>query len=88
MFKPDLEKVEEPEIKLPTTLYHRKSREFEKNIYLCFIGYAKAVDSVDNYKSWEILKEREYKTTIPACLLRNLFEQVKEQRLKPDMYTK
>ena len=34
-----------------------KAREFQKNIYLCFIDYAKAFDSVDNYKSWEILKE-------------------------------
>ena len=49
-----------------------KTNDFQKNIYLCFIDYAKAFDSVDNYKSWEILKEN-FKTTIPACLLRNLF---------------
>ena len=37
MFKLDLEKAEEPEIKLPTSFHHRKAREFQKNIYFCFI---------------------------------------------------
>ena len=34
-----------------------KAREFQKNIYFCFIDYAKAFDSVDHKKLWEILKE-------------------------------
>ena len=49
-----------------------KAREFQKNIYFCFIDYAKAFDCVDHNKLWKILKE----TGIPdhlACLLRNLY---------------
>ena len=40
-----------------------KAREFQKNIYFCFIDYAKAFDCVDQNKLWKILKEREYQTT-------------------------
>ena len=59
MFKLDLEKAEEPEIKLPTSLSWiiGKAREFQENIYFCFIDYAKAFDCVDHNKLWEILKE-------------------------------
>ena len=39
-----------------------KAREFQKNIYFCFIDYAKAFDSVDHNKLWKILQEREYQT--------------------------
>ena len=46
MFKLDLEKAEEPEIKLPTSAGSSKKQEFQKNIY-CFIDYAKAFDCVD-----------------------------------------
>ena len=35
----------------------KKAREFQKNIYFCFIDYAKAIDCVDNHKLWKILKE-------------------------------
>ena len=48
-----------------------KAREFQKNIYFCFIDYAKAFDSVDHNKLWKILQEMgilDYLT----CLLRNL----------------
>ena len=45
MFKLVLEKPEEPEIKLPTSAgSSKKAREFQKNIYFCFIDYAKAFD--------------------------------------------
>ena len=47
MFKLVLEKAEEPEIKLPTSA-GSKAREFQKNIYFCFIDYAKAFDCVDH----------------------------------------
>ena len=57
MFKLDLEKAEEPEIKLPTSAGPLKKREFQKNIYFCFIDYAKAFDCVDHNKLWKILKE-------------------------------
>ena len=40
-----------------------KAREFQKNIYFCFIDYAKAFDSVDHNKLWKILKRWEYQTT-------------------------
>ena len=50
MFKLDFEKVEEPEIKLPTTIGSWKSKRVPENIYFCFIGYAKAFDSVDHSK--------------------------------------
>ena len=49
-----------------------KAREFQKNIYFCFIDYAKAFDCVDHNKLWKILKEM----LIPdhlTCLLRNLY---------------
>ena len=48
MFKLVLEKAEEPEIKLPTSDGLSKKQEFQKNIYLCFIDYAKAFDCMDH----------------------------------------
>ena len=50
MFKLVLEKAEEPEIKLPTSSGSWKKQEFQKNIYFCFIDYAKAFDCVDDNK--------------------------------------
>ena len=49
-----------------------KAREFQKNIYFCFIDYAKAFDSVDHHKLWKILKEKGILDHL-ICLLRNLF---------------
>ena len=73
MFKLDLEKAEEPKIKLLTSVgSSKKAREFQKNIYFCFIDYVKAFDCVDHNKLWKILKEMvilDYLT----CLLRNLY---------------
>ena len=58
MFKLDLKKAEEPEVKLPiSTGLSKKAREFQKNIYFCFIDNAKAFDCVDHNKLWKILKE-------------------------------
>ena len=71
MFKLVLEKTEEPEIKLPTSLGSSKKQEFQKNIYFCFIDYAKAFDCVDHNKLWEILKEVG-KGDHLTCVLRNL----------------
>ena len=70
MFKLVLERAEEPEIKLPTSAGLWKKQEFQRNIYVCFLDYAKAFDCVDHNKLWKILKE------IPdhlTCLLRNLY---------------
>ena len=49
-----------------------KAREFQENIYFCFIGYAKALNSVDHNKLWKILKEMEIPNHL-ICLLRNLY---------------
>ena len=73
MFKLDLEKAEEPEIKLPTSIGSLvKVREFWTNIYFCFIDDTKAVDCVDHNKLWAILKEMGIPAHLP-CLLRNLY---------------
>ena len=66
-FKLDLEKAEEPEIKLPTSAESSKKQEFQKNIYSCFIDYANAFHCVDHYNSGKFLKRWEYQTTWPAC---------------------
>ena len=49
-----------------------KAREFQKNIYFCFVDYAKAFDYVDHHKLWKILKEKGILDHL-TCLLRNLF---------------
>ena len=49
-----------------------KAREFQQNIYFCFIDYAKAFDRVDHHKLWKILKEMEIPDHL-TCLLRNLY---------------
>ena len=59
------------------------AREFQKNIYFCFIDYAKAFDCVDHNKLWKILKEREYDTTWPASW--EICMQVRKQQLELDM---
>ena len=84
MFKLVLEKAEEPEIKLPTSAgIIEKAREFQKNIYFCFIDYAKAFDCMDHNKLWKILKEMGIQTTLlpfgESCM------QVKKQQLELDM---
>ena len=73
MFKLDLEKAEEPEIKLPTSAgSSKKQEESQKNIYFCFIDYAKAFDCVDHNKLWRVLKEMGIPDHL-TCLLRNLY---------------
>ena len=61
----------------------KKVREFQKNIYFCFIDYAKAFDCVDPNKLWKILKEMEYQTTWPASW--ETYMQVRKQWLELDM---
>ena len=70
MFKLVLEKAEEPEIKLPTSI--EKARGFQKNIYFCFIDYAKVFDYVDHNKLWNILQEMGIPDHL-TCLLRDLY---------------
>ena len=68
MNKLDLEKVEEPEIKL---LDHRKSKGIPRKNF-CFIDYIKAFDCVDHNKLWKILQEMGIPDHL-ICLLRNLY---------------
>ena len=62
MFKLVLEKAEEQEIKLPTSAGSSKKQEFQKNIYFCFMGYAKAFDCVDHNNCGKFFKRWEYQT--------------------------
>ena len=73
MFKLDLEKAEEPEIKLPTSAGSQKKQESSrKNIYFCLIDYAQAFDCVDHNKLRKILNEMGIADHL-TCLLRNLY---------------
>ena len=49
-----------------------KAREFQRNIYFCYIDYAKAFDYVDHHKLWKILREMQIPDHL-TCLLRNLY---------------
>ena len=71
MFKLVLEKAKGPEIKLPKFAGSSTEQDFQKNIYFCFIDYAKAFDCMDHNKLWKILKETG-KPDHLTCLLRNL----------------
>ena len=69
----DLDKAEEPEIKLPNNSWIiKKTKEFQKNIYLCFTDYSKAFDCVDHNNQWKILKEMGTQDHL-TCLLINLY---------------
>ena len=58
MFKHDLEKAEEPKDQIANILWIiEKARVFQKNIYFCFIDYAKVFHCVDHNKLWKIIKE-------------------------------
>ena len=82
MLKLDLEKAEEPEIKLPTSIGSSKKQESSrKNIY--FIDYTKAFDCVDHNILWKILKEMGILDHF-ICLLRNLYAG-QDQQLELEM---
>ena len=83
MFKLVLEKAEEPEVKLLTSVGSSKKQEFQKNIYFCFIDYAKAFDCVDLNKLWKILRVLEIQTTWPASW--EICMQVRKQQLELDI---
>ena len=61
----------------------KNEREFQKNIYFCFIDYTKAFDSVGHNKLWKILKEMGIPDHL-TCLLRSLYA-VRKQQLELDM---
>ena len=60
-----------------------KAREFQRNIYFCFIDYAKAFDSVDHYKLWKIRKEMGISDHLTASW--EICMQVRKQQLELDM---
>ena len=64
----------------------KKAREFQKNIYFCFLDYAKAFDCVDHNKLWNILKRWEHQTTWPVSS--ETCRQVRKQQLELDMEQK
>ena len=83
MFKLVLEKAETRDQIANMHCIIEKAREFQKNIYFCFIDYAKAFDCVDHNKLWKILKRWKYQTIWPAswetCM------QARKQQLELDM---
>ena len=83
MYKLDLEKAEDRDQIANIHWIIEKARKFQKNIYFCFIDYAKAFDCVDHDKLWKILQEMEIPdhiiTSWESCML------VKKQQLELDM---
>ena len=83
MFKLDLEKARGTKDQIANIFWIiKKAREFQKNIYFCFIDYAKAFDCVDHNKLWKILKEMGIPDHL-TCLLRNLY--AGQEQLEQDM---
>ena len=72
MFKLDLEKAEEPEIKLPTSVGSSKKQEISRKTSTCFIDYTKDFYCVDHKKLWKILKEMGIPDHL-TCLLRYMY---------------
>ena len=71
--KLDVEKAEEPEIKLPTSVgSQKKARDFQKSIYFCFSDYTKGFGCMDRNKLWKILQEMGIPDHL-SCLLRNMY---------------
>ena len=81
VFQLDLEKAEEQIAKICWII--EKAREFQKNIYFCFIDFTKAFDCVDHHKSGKFFKRWEYQTTWPASW--ETFMKVRKQQLELDM---
>ena len=76
----DFKKAERPEIKLPKSIGSSKTERVPKNIYFCFIDYAKAFDCMDHNKVWKILKEMGiWSASWEICM------QVRKQQLELDM---
>ena len=83
MFKLNLEKAEEPEIKLQTSTGSLKKQEFQKNIYFCFVDYVKAFDCTDHNKLWKILKEMGIPDHLTASW--EICMQIRKQQLEQDL---
>ena len=84
IFKLELEKSEESETKWPTSTGSLKKQESSrKNIYFCFIDYAKAFDCVDHNKLWKILKDMGISDHLTASW--EICMQVRKQQLELNM---
>ena len=83
MFKLDLEKAEEPEVKRHPLDQQKSKRVSENNIYFCFIDYAKAFAVWTAINSGKFFKRWEYQTTWPASW--EIYMQVRKQQLELDM---
>ena len=82
IYKLGLEKAEEPEVKLPIShLVIEKVREYQENIYLCFIDYVKSFDCVDHTNYGKHSERWEYQTILPVAWENCIW--VKKQQLKP-----
>ena len=86
MFKLNLGKAEEPEIKLPTSAGSSKMQENSRKTCFCFIDYTKAFDYVDQHKLWKILKEMGIPDHL-TCLLRNLYADQEATELDMEQQT-
>ena len=73
MFKLVLEKAETRHQIAKIHWIMERAREFQKNIYSCFIDYANVFDYVDHNKLWKILKKMGIPDHLSTCLLRNLY---------------
>ena len=83
MYKLGFEEAEEPEIRFPTFVGSwRKQGSSRKNVYFCFINYAKVFSFVDHYKLLKILKEMEQQITLSVSW--ETWMQVKKQQIGPD----
>ena len=82
MFKVDLEKAEESELKLPISVESSKKQEFQKNIYFCFIDYTKAFVWITT-NSGKFLKRWDYQTAWPTSW--EICMQIKKQQLELDL---
>ena len=78
MFKLDLQKAQEPEIKLPKYVGSLKKQKSSRDIFF-FIDYTKAFDCVDHSKLWKNLKRWKYRTNWPVSW--EIFMQVKKHQL-------
>ena len=87
MFKLDLKKAEEPEIKLPTSAgSSKKQKSFRKISNSAFIDYAKVFDYVDHNKLWKILQEMGIPDHL-TCLLKNLYADQEATELDMEQQT-
>ena len=86
MYKLDLEKAEESEIKFPTYSGWSKKQEFQKSIYFCFIDYTKAFDCVDHNKLWKVLKQMGVPEHL-TCHLRKPYAGQNETELDMEQWT-